>query len=80
MRNGDFRVGAVVKDAKEQLRALPDPATYGLLRHLNPGCGFGRRADRLQPLSGVRGEPPEELWRSADLEMLRPRRRRSTCR
>jgi non-ribosomal peptide synthase protein (TIGR01720 family) len=26
----------VIKDAKEQLRALPDGLTYGLLRYLNP--------------------------------------------
>ena len=29
-------MGALVKDAKEQLRALPDGLTYGLLRYLNP--------------------------------------------
>ena len=28
-------LGAVLKDAKEQLRALPDGLTYGLLRYLN---------------------------------------------
>jgi non-ribosomal peptide synthase protein (TIGR01720 family) len=33
---GDVALGVVVKDAKEQLRALPDPLTYGLLRYLNP--------------------------------------------
>ena len=33
--SGDGALGAVVKDAKEQLRALPDPLTYGLLRYLN---------------------------------------------
>ena len=32
---GDAALGAVIKDAKEQLRALPDPLTYGLLRYLN---------------------------------------------
>ena len=32
---GDPRLGAVVKDAKEQLRALPDGLTYGVLRYLN---------------------------------------------
>jgi non-ribosomal peptide synthase protein (TIGR01720 family) len=26
----------VIKDAKEQLRALPDPLSYGVLRYLNP--------------------------------------------
>ncbi len=33
---GDAALGAVIKDAKEQLRALPDGLTYGLLRYLNP--------------------------------------------
>ncbi|MEV3904905.1 amino acid adenylation domain-containing protein [Mycobacterium sp. NPDC050551] len=33
---GDAALGAVIKDAKEQLRALPDPLTYGLLRYVNP--------------------------------------------
>jgi amino acid adenylation domain-containing protein/non-ribosomal peptide synthase protein (TIGR01720 family) len=33
---GDPALGALVKDAKEQLRALPEPITYGLLRYLNP--------------------------------------------
>ncbi|WP_156752941.1 non-ribosomal peptide synthetase, partial [Mycobacterium sp. 1245801.1] len=32
---GDPALGAVIKHAKEQLRALPDPLTYGLLRYLN---------------------------------------------
>ncbi|CDO88384.1 non-ribosomal peptide synthetase [Mycobacterium triplex] len=33
---GDTALGPVIKDAKEQLRGLPDPLTYGLLRYLNP--------------------------------------------
>ncbi|MEE6176657.1 amino acid adenylation domain-containing protein [Mycobacterium sp. 050134] len=33
---GGPALGAVVKDAKEQLRALPDGLTYGLLRYANP--------------------------------------------
>ena len=33
---GEAALGAVIKDAKEQLRALPDGLTYGLLRYLNP--------------------------------------------
>ena len=33
---GDAALGPVIKDAKEQLRALPDGLTYGLLRYLNP--------------------------------------------
>jgi amino acid adenylation domain-containing protein/thioester reductase-like protein/non-ribosomal peptide synthase protein (TIGR01720 family) len=32
---GDAVLGAAVKHAKEQLRALPEPLTYGLLRYLN---------------------------------------------
>ena len=32
---GDAALGPIVKRAKEQLRALPDPLTYGLLRYLN---------------------------------------------
>ncbi len=34
---GEAVLGAVIKDAKEQLRALPDGLTYGLLRYLNAG-------------------------------------------
>ncbi|WP_142278026.1 condensation domain-containing protein, partial [Mycobacterium avium] len=37
---GDEALGAVVKEAKEQLRALPDGLTYGLLRYLNPQAGL----------------------------------------
>ncbi|MGN6334820.1 condensation domain-containing protein, partial [Mycobacterium sp.] len=33
---GEAALGPVIKDAKEQLRALPDPLSYGLLRYLNP--------------------------------------------
>ncbi|HEX2214946.1 MAG TPA: amino acid adenylation domain-containing protein, partial [Mycobacterium sp.] len=33
---GGAVLGRVVKDVKEQLRALPHPLTYGLLRYLNP--------------------------------------------
>ncbi len=33
---GDAGLGALIKDAKEQLRALPDALSYGVLRYLNP--------------------------------------------
>jgi non-ribosomal peptide synthase protein (TIGR01720 family) len=33
---GSAALGTVIKDAKEQLRTLPEPLTYGLLRYLNP--------------------------------------------
>ena len=36
VKTGDAALGVVVKDLKEQLRALPDGLTYGLLRYLNP--------------------------------------------
>ena len=32
---GEAALGAVIKDAKEQLRVLPDGLTYGVLRYLN---------------------------------------------
>jgi non-ribosomal peptide synthase protein (TIGR01720 family) len=32
---GEAALGAVIKDAKEQLRALPHPLTYGVLRYLS---------------------------------------------
>ncbi|MCB9418155.1 MAG: non-ribosomal peptide synthetase, partial [Mycolicibacterium sp.] len=41
VRTGHTALGAVIKDAKEQLRALPEGATYGLLRYLNPGVDLG---------------------------------------
>jgi glycopeptidolipid biosynthesis protein len=34
--SGGASLGVLVKSAKEQLRSLPDPLTYGLLRYLNP--------------------------------------------
>ncbi|BBZ13058.1 condensation domain-containing protein [Mycobacterium branderi] len=65
---GEAALGTVVKDAKEQLRALPDPLTYGLLRYLNtdvdldgsdPPIGFnylGRLGAAATDVSG-------DLWR-----------------
>nr|WP_231997158.1 non-ribosomal peptide synthetase [Mycobacterium sp. 1245111.1] len=38
---GDAGLGAVIKAAKEQLRALPDPLTYGVLRYLNADVDLG---------------------------------------
>ena len=53
---GEAALGPVIKDAKEQLRALPDGLTYGLLRYLNPEVELAgsRPADRIQ-LSGAAG-------------------------
>ncbi|WP_122496459.1 amino acid adenylation domain-containing protein, partial [Mycobacterium attenuatum] len=58
---GEAGLGAAVKDVKEQLRALPDGLTYGVLRYLNtevdlagpdPAIGFnylGRLGAGLEP-------------------------------
>ncbi len=65
---GDAALGAVVKDAKEQLRALPDPLTYGVLRYLNtdvdldgsdPAIGF----NYLGRLGAAAAEASDDLWR-----------------
>ncbi len=65
---GEAALGAVLKDAKEQLRALPDPLTYGVLRYLNsdvdldgsdPVIGF----NYLGRLGGAAGEVSDDLWR-----------------
>ncbi|OKH83601.1 hypothetical protein EB75_07685, partial [Mycobacterium sp. ST-F2] len=65
---GDESLGAVVKAAKEQLRAQPAGLTYGLLRYLNddidldgaePSLGFNYLGRLGFPqIAGV-----EELWR-----------------
>jgi non-ribosomal peptide synthase protein (TIGR01720 family) len=64
---GEAALGAVVKDAKEQLRALPDGLTYGVLRYLNtdvelaasdPVIGF----NYLGRLGGI-ADLPGDLWR-----------------
>ncbi len=64
---GDQALGAVIKDAKEQLRALPNPLTFGVLRYLNsdvelgdsdPAIGF----NYLGRLGGA-GELSADLWR-----------------
>ena len=68
VRAGEAALGAVIKDAKEQLRALPDGLTYGLLRYLNtdvdlagfdPPIGF----NYLGRLGGPAAEASGDLWR-----------------
>ena len=85
VRAGDAALGAVIKEAKEQLRALPDGVTYGLLRYLNadgeligaePGIGFNYLG-RM----GSGGELSEDLWRIDPTPSNSARaRRRSPCR
>ncbi|OBF76888.1 non-ribosomal peptide synthetase [Mycobacterium sp. 852002-51613_SCH5001154] len=64
---GDPALGVLVKKAKEQLRALPNPLTYGLLRYMNsevdldgsdPVIGFNYLG-RL----GAAADLPGEMWR-----------------
>ncbi|WP_155725631.1 hypothetical protein, partial [Mycobacterium avium] len=64
---GDDALGAAVKAAKEQLRALPDGLTYGLLRYLNPDVDLGGSDpvigfNYLGRLSAA-ADLPGELWR-----------------
>ena len=66
--SGEDGLGAVIKAAKEQLRALPDGLTYGLLRYLNPAVeldgpdpDFG--FNYLGRLGAGAGELSDDLWR-----------------
>ncbi|HEY0227248.1 MAG TPA: condensation domain-containing protein, partial [Mycobacterium sp.] len=65
--SGGGSLGSLVKSAKEQLRALPDPLSYGLLRYLNsevavgdsdPVIGF----NYLGRMGGA-AELSDQLWR-----------------
>ena len=65
---GEAALGAVIKNAKEQLRALPDGLTYGVLRYLNsdvdlagsdPPIGF----NYLGRLGAGAAEVSDDLWR-----------------
>ncbi|BBZ39239.1 hypothetical protein MCNS_23020 [Mycobacterium conspicuum] len=67
---GGAALGAVIKEAKEQLRALPDGLTYGLLRYLNPDVLNLEAAQSDPPIGfnylgrlGAAADAPGELWR-----------------
>ncbi len=72
---GDADLGPMIKDAKEQLRAVPDGLTYGLLRYLNndvdlagadPTIGFnylGRMSGGGGQMSGDYWEIREDGWK-----------------
>ncbi|MBI5339327.1 MAG: non-ribosomal peptide synthase/polyketide synthase [Mycolicibacterium rufum] len=70
VRSGDPALGTVVKNVKEQLRALPDGVSYGLLRYLQPDSGL-RGPDPslgfnyLGQMSGLAADLPDGLWRPA---------------
>ena len=61
----------MIKDAKEQLRALPDGVTYGLLRYLNPDVDLGGAEpgigfNYLGRLGAGAADMSEDLWRISD--------------
>jgi non-ribosomal peptide synthase protein (TIGR01720 family) len=65
---GEAALGAVLKDAKEQLHTLPDGLTYGLLRYLNPEVDLdGPEApigfNYLGRLGGAAALSSGDLWR-----------------
>ena len=65
---GEAALGAVIKDAKEQLRALPDPLTYGLLRYLNPEVDLAGSDppigfNYLGRLGAAAAEASGDVWR-----------------
>ena len=65
---GEAALGGLVKDAKEQLRALPDGLTYGLLRYVNPEVELAGSApvmgfNYLGRLGAAAAEVSEDLWR-----------------
>ncbi|WP_120271673.1 amino acid adenylation domain-containing protein, partial [Mycolicibacterium novocastrense] len=68
---GDAGLGAVVKDAKEQLRALPDPLSYGLLRYLNPDIELPEHDppigfNYLGRLTTTAAQLSDQVWRIAE--------------
>ena len=65
---GDAALGATIKDAKEQLRALPDGLTYGVLRYLNPDVDLDGPDPQigfnyLGRLGAAAAELSDEFWR-----------------
>ncbi|MEB4212339.1 non-ribosomal peptide synthetase, partial [Mycobacterium sp. 94-17] len=64
---GDAALGAVVKAVKEQLRTLPDPLSYGLLRYLNPDVDLAGPdpsiAFNYLGRQGAASDSPDASWR-----------------
>src|SRR3954447_25985228 len=68
VKAGDAALGRAIKDAKEQLRALPDGLTYGLLRYLNPDVDLAGSDptigfNYLGRLGAAAAEASDDLWR-----------------
>ena len=79
---GEAALGAVLKNAKEQLRALPDPLTYGLLRYLNPDVDLAESDppigfNYLGRLGAAAAELSGDVWRISHegLSLTAPPRR-----
>ena len=65
---GEAALGPVIKDAKEQLRAMPDGLTYGLLRYLNPDVDLAGSDpvigfNYLGRLGAAAADLSDDLWR-----------------
>ena len=65
---GEAGLGRVLKDVKEQLRALPHPLSYGVLRYLNPEVDLGESDpligfNYLGRLGAAAGDGREDTWR-----------------
>jgi amino acid adenylation domain-containing protein/non-ribosomal peptide synthase protein (TIGR01720 family) len=65
---GEAALGAVIKNAKEQLRSLPEGLTYGVLRYLNPEVDLAGSDppigfNYLGRLGGAASEASDDLWR-----------------
>ncbi|OBA84264.1 non-ribosomal peptide synthetase [Mycobacterium sp. 1164966.3] len=65
---GDAALGAAIKDAKEQLRAVPNDVTYGVLRYLNPDVDLAAvdppiGFNYLGRLGAAGAELSDEPWR-----------------
>jgi amino acid adenylation domain-containing protein/thioester reductase-like protein/non-ribosomal peptide synthase protein (TIGR01720 family) len=65
---GEAALGAVIKDAKEQLRALPDGLSYGVLRYLNPDVDLAGSDppigfNYLGRLGATGAEVSDDVWR-----------------
>ena len=82
---GEAALGPIIKDAKEQLRSLPDGMTYGLLRYLNPDVdlagpdptiGF----NYLGRLGAGAADLSDDLWRIRPGRLVDRRRGRGGAR
>ncbi|MDT5101961.1 MAG: glycopeptidolipid biosynthesis protein [Mycobacterium sp.] len=71
---GDTALGAMIKDAKEQLRALPDGLTYGVLRYLNSDVDLGKLDPQIGfnylGRLGAASELSDDLWRISQEGLL----------